>query len=256
MCKKSERSILEFGTKISFIVGILYVVVTVLIAIDPMGMYIANESVEKLVENPYINSSWRIIFAIICLLNIGFFNSFSVVCRTRDEKYTGIIQWITTLAAGAMVVAAVNWVHFVHVTRLIVEQYLRGMSFEEISGTFYFPIDSYFVWTWGVFGLYYVIMNFIALKTQSLSKKISWVGIACGIDLILMVMVYIFGITIDIGGVELNLMIVLAGLVGGIGAPIYHINYTKQIKKKFLKGTSLDGGDCGENIGLKLQSQR
>jgi hypothetical protein len=254
MYKKSERSILEFGSQISSIVGILYVVVTVLIAIDPMGMYIGNESIEKLVESPYINSSWRILFAIICLLNIGFFNSFSTACRIRNEKYTAIIKWITTLASGAMVIAAVNWVHFVHVTRLIVEQYLSGMSFEEISATYYFPIDSYFVWTWGVFGLYFVIMNFIALKTKLLSKKISWVGIACGVDLILMVIAYIFALAIDIGGVELSLMIVLSGLVGGIGAPIYHLNYTRQIKKEFLKDTSFDGGDYSENIGLELQS--
>ena len=51
-----ERSILTVGGIATAVSAIIYFVITVLIAIDPVGMYISGgEGFDTLLNNPYIN---------------------------------------------------------------------------------------------------------------------------------------------------------------------------------------------------------
>lgn len=236
MFNKSERSILKMGLVISPILGILYLLLTFFIAIDPVGMFFDGEGSATFATQPYINCTWRSIFALICVLDIGFFSALTLFFKKNNENFEGAIRWLSTLVTAAMVVGALNWMNFVKQVEVISEAYKRGVIVE----TIYLPIDSYFIWTWGFFGAYLIFMNYLGIRNKSISKKMGWLGTVIGIISILMIVFYANHKFIDIYGYKLNIIIICGALLGGILGPIYHFNFIKYLKRELNSNNEIN----------------
>jgi hypothetical protein len=222
MAESSESSILKLCWIFSLVIGVLYILVTIGIAVDPMGMFINGESVEILIKHPLINCLWRILFAIIGVLNIGFINALSKLVRSQAEKWEGVLQWSTIIGIASGIIAALNWIHFVQVADVFGRLYRQGSSFEEIGKMILLPLDPYFIWSWGGFGFCMLILNLVGLKNSKVIKGLGYLGVFIGLDLIFMVISYILELTIDIHGYKLYVIIIDAAVLGLICGPVYH----------------------------------
>ncbi|RDY30276.1 hypothetical protein [Lachnotalea glycerini] len=245
-----ERSILKFGAIFTVISAILYFIITVMIVIDPVGMYISGgEGFETLLNNPYINIGWRALFALQNIISIIVIRAFTLYVAKGNDKHYGLLSFCNIIMTAGVFIAAINWVHFIEVTKIMLNQYQAGISMDIITGIHYFPIDSFFLWTWGMYGLGFLCTNLIALITGKFSKKMGILGIICGSQLILLVIFYIKGASIQIAGVPYSLMMLCAGLLGGITGPIFMFS----CKKYYLAGhNAMEVTD--ESISYKLQS--
>ena len=225
---EKEKSVLKIGGIATAVSAVLYFVITVMIAVDPVGMYISGgEGFDTLLNNPYINVTWRLLFAFNNMLNIAIIPASILYVQKNNDKFYGILNIAKWIMLAGVTLAAVNWVHFVEVTRVMLNQYLNGMSMDAITGTHYFPIDPFFVWTWGMYGLGFLITNFIGWKTGKFSKKMGVLGVICGCQLISLVVFYIFGAAVTLGGVKYSLMMLSAGVLGGITGPIFMYSQKK-----------------------------
>ncbi len=236
MYQKSERSIFKLGMILSLVLGILYFFVTFFIAIDPVGMFFEGEGSTTFASTPYINCIWRSLFALICILDIGFFSALTLFFKKNNEDFEGPIRWLSTLVTAAMVVGALNWMNFVKQVEVIFGAHNRGVTIE----TIYLPIDSYFIWTWGFFGAYLIFMNYLGIRNRSISKKMGWLGTAIGIISILMIVFYANHKFIDIYGYKLNIIIICGALLGGILGPIYHFSFVKYLKRELNSNNEIN----------------
>lgn len=223
-----ERSILTVGGIATAVSAIIYFVITVLIAIDPVGMYISGgEGFDTLLNNPYINVTWRLLFAFNNMLNVLIIPAFVLYVSKNNDKFFGLLNAAKIFMLSGVVLAAVNWVHFVEVTKIMLNQYKAGISMDTITGIHYFPIDSFFLWTWGLYGLGFFITNLIGLLTGRFTKKMGILGVICGLQLMLLVVFYIGGVAVAIAGVQYSMMMICAGLLGGITGPVFMFSCKK-----------------------------
>lgn len=225
---EKEKSVLKIGGICTAISAFMYLAITILIAIDPVGMYISGgEGFDMLLNNPHINVTWRILFALNNMLNVAIIPAFILYVGKKNDKYYGLLSIAKTIMLAGAILAAVNWIHFIEVTYLMFLQYNAGVTMDVITGTHYFPIDSFFLWTWGLYGLGFLFTNIIALITKKFTKKLSILGIICGCQLISLVVFYINGTGINIAGTSYSLMMMSAGLLGGITGPIFMFSCKK-----------------------------
>ncbi len=223
-----ERSMLKVGGIATAVSAFLYLTITIMIAVDPVGMYISGgEGFGTLLDNPYVNVIWRLLFAFNNILNIMIIPAFVLYMAKQNDKYFGILNFAKWIMLAGATLAAVNWVHFVEVTQVMLNEYKAGFSMEQITGPHYFPIDSYFLWTWGMYGLGFLITNIIGLKTGKFSKKMGILGVICGCQLVSLVIFYISGAAVTIGGTQYSLMMMSAGFLGGITGPIFMFSCKK-----------------------------
>lgn len=225
---EKERSVLKLGGIATMISAVLYFIITIMIAVDPVGMYISGgEGFETLLKNPYVNVTWRLLFAFNNVLNIAIIPAFVFYVGRNNDKFHGILSFAKWIMLAGVTFAAVNWVHFVEVTSVMLNEYRAGYTMEAITGTHYFPIDSFFLWTWGMYGLGFLITNVIGFKTGKFSPKMGILGIICGCQLVSLVLFYISGLSVSLGGTPYSLMMLSAGLLGGITGPIFMFNCKK-----------------------------
>ncbi|MDR1158045.1 MAG: hypothetical protein LBK75_07025 [Oscillospiraceae bacterium] len=219
---QSERSILRLGGLLTAVVALLYVTVTVMIAVDPVGMYIAGgEGFGTLLHRPYINIIWRLLFAVLYILNIAVVVALNVYVGKGNERHAGVLTWSKICMLFGLLLGAANWVHFVEVTRVMLQQYAAGFTLEEITAPHYFPLDPYFLWTWGLFGVGYLATNLVALRSNRFSRKQCILGIVASVQCIVLVLSYISQIAVSIAGMSYSLMMLVAGTLGGVTGPLY-----------------------------------
>jgi hypothetical protein len=228
-----EKSVVKFGSIITIVVGVLYFVVAVMIGMDPVGLYLGSvENYRNLMETPTLNMIWRVLFATLCLLSIAYCNALTTYVKKGVEKYAGIIKWIHVLLVASMIISAMNWIHYIHMNSVAIGLYREGTTYEALINERHFPTDSYYFFSWGVYGFGYFVLNIIALIEKKFSKKMCWLGIVVGLQCMTMVFVYVSGFDFVVFGVSLNLMIVISGTLAGITAPIYHFASRKYFLEK------------------------
>lgn len=243
-----EKSILKLGGIITVAAAVLYIVITVMIAVDPVGMYMAGgEGFDKLLNNPFINIGWRGLFALQNILNIIIIKAFYTYVKKNNEKYLGILSFSNIIMTSGAILAAVNWMHFIEVTMIMLNQYKAGVPMEQIVGIHYFPIDSFFLWTWGFYGLGFLTTNAIAFYTGKFSKRMGVLGIICGLQLISLVIFYITKASVNLGGMEFSWMMLSAGLLGGITGPVFMYS----CRKYYVAGL----GGKNESFNFEFQSK-
>lgn len=230
---EEETSILKFASIITMVVGGLYILVAVMIGLDPVGLYLGSvENYRNLMETPTLNMIWRVFFALLCLLSIAYCNALCLYIKKGSEKYSGIIKWIYVLLVASMIISAMNWIHYIHMNSVAIDLYRNGTTYEELINERHFPTDSYYMFSWGVYGFGYFVLNIIALLEKKFSKKMCILGMVVGVQCMTMVTVYIGGFDFELFGVPLNLMIVISGTLAGITAPIYHFSSRKYFLQK------------------------
>lgn len=232
---EAEHSIIRLGSYAGNVVAILYIVVSLLIAVDPVGMYIdSSENLGSLMLAPYINIIWRILFALLSFISIMLINAMATFGRCGSGKGAGIVEFARYIMIASLVIATLNWIHFVHVTSVLLDLNAQGISSE---GTYYFPIDSYFVWSWGVYGLGLVLLCCVFMRNGIFTKRMGIAGLFCGVESMSTVVLYVMGVEVNIAGIPFNGMILMAGILGFFTAPIFISMLAKYMRSNIVKAS-------------------
>lgn len=229
MLNKADQNVYSVGGIVAIVAGVISIFVTICIGVDPLGL-LGGYSMEVLMKTDLtINFLWRGAFGFIGILNIPFMLAVSRFLKRKDGAYESFTQTATIIGLASGIISCLNWVHYIHVAQYY--QYLAqtGHDVSAFLNDPVFPIDSYYFWSFGGLGIYFIAINIIGMKEKKIPLSLTIWGIITGIFSFGAFAGYIPHWFWEIGNFKINLMLIFGGLTGGILAPIYYFRLSRYL---------------------------
>lgn len=220
-----NKSILKWGGYASLLMAVGFMLIGVLITIDPVERVRGEAFWQVFIQQPWFNLSWRWTFVVVSLLTLAVIPAFSAYVRFADGKWDGLWHYMTVLAYVGAASGALEWLRNLKMVEPFLEAYRTGDQMAQIAAktTAIGSIDPEGYFRYGGIGLWYIVMCVMALHANKLSRLVAYAGIASGIGYITTL---VFGITdtiIMVGGTPLSVQALAAMVSGVVAAPIFHI---------------------------------
>ena len=216
----NEKSIGKLGGICSIIVGILYVLVGITYLLLPEAQKGGPEiedfakALLSINQNPALLILLNVEFALIGIFAFAAVSAISGLVQTVNE---GWARWTRNLAYLGFAVLAINYFRAIALTPWRAAAFAAGDASTRaaIAGIGSVYIDPQGWLSFGAVGLWFLVVNILALRGGMLPKVLSSIGILASIMLGLVVAGNVLGIVI--------LNMIAAGLGGIILGPIWYI---------------------------------
>lgn len=232
MKDQEYQSYMRAGRNISIVAGVVFILVSIGIAVDPLGLAFGYDMDFLLKIDITISVIWRLLFAVIGLLNISFSISVGKLILSKDATNVALVNWVVILGIASGIISAMNWIHYVHIATLYQTLAKSGWDMTAIRTVPAFPIDSFYFFSFGGLGIFMVISNTIGVISNQIKKSLGVWGIITGVCSMFVFISYAFDFKIPLPVGNLSLMIVFGGLTGGILGPVYYFRISKVFKKE------------------------
>lgn len=220
-----NKSIFKWAGIASILMSIGFVLIGVLITLDPVERVRGEAFWQVFYEQPYLNLSWRWSFVVVSLLTLAVIPALAAYVRSKDGEWDGLWLYATTLAYIGAASGALEWLRNLKMVEPFLEAYQTGDPMAQIAAktTAIGSIDPEGFFRYGGLGLWYILMCVMALRYHKMSRTVAYTGIGCGVGYITTL---VFGITdtiIMIGSTPLSVQALAAMVAGVFAAPIFHI---------------------------------
>ncbi len=214
-----DNSIAKLGGTCAILVGISYLVIGVTFFMLPVEQQAGGAStVAEFLESVAPDSSMLVIqywaFALGALLAIAVVTAVSDLVRSANE---GLVRWTSTLAILGFAVVAVSFLVLQDHTPLLAAGFVEADESAQaaigIIGTRSLDPDGWM--GFGTVGLWFLVVNWLAMGGGQLPKGLTYVGLAGGLAYVLIVAGNVLSIPV--------LISIAAGLGGVILGPIWYI---------------------------------
>jgi hypothetical protein len=214
-----DNSVAKLGGTCAILVGVSYLVVGVTFLMLPVEQQAPSASaVAEFLESVAADSnvlqiqSWA--FALGALLAIAVVTAVSDLVRSANE---GLVRWTSTLAIiGFTVVALLFLITQDHLPKLAAAYVQADRSTQlALEGAGFMNIDPDSWMGFGTVGLWFLVVNWLAMSGGQLPRSLTYIGLATGIAYALVVAGNVLSSTV--------LISIAAGLGGGILGPIWYI---------------------------------
>ena len=212
-----DNSIAKLGGTCAILVGISYMVVGVTFFMLPAEQQPGGSAAEFLASvaassTVVVVQYWA--FALGALLAIAVVTAVSDLVRSANE---GLVRWTSTLAILGFAIVAVQFLilqdHSPQLAAGFVEADESAQAALAIMGTRGLDPDAWM--GFGTVGLWFLVVNWLAMGGSQLPKGLTYVGLAAGIAYALVVAGNVLSIPV--------LIAVAAGLGGIVLGPIWYI---------------------------------
>jgi len=212
-----DNSIAKLGGTCAILVGILYLVVGVTFFMLPAEQQpgsAAAEFLKSLAASSTVTVVQYWAFALGALLAIAVVTAVSDLVRSANE---GLVRWTSTLANIGFAVVAVGFLIAQNDSPRLAAGFVKvdesAQAALAVMGTRGLDPDGWM--GFGTVGLWFLVVNWLAMRGGQLPKGLTYVGLAAGVAYALVVAGNVLSIPV--------LIAVAAGLGGIIIAPIWYI---------------------------------
>jgi hypothetical protein len=221
------RSIYRFGGWTSLLVGVGFLFIGFLVAIDPAERLRGDAIFKMFAEHPNIALIWRALFVIVGILSVAVINAVSrYIRRPGDEHWEGLFQFSVITALASTILSALDWTRELTGINLYGQAYtaadltaITALKMDSLLG-----LDPSFIWKFGLLGLFYLLVGALAWRNHSLPRILAAVAIASGILLNAAMILGITDTIIPIGADgQIAAMQIPSAIGGSVCGPIFHI---------------------------------
>jgi len=232
---ETKKSIYKVGMWASLLIGVMYIVVGILLPLDPAERYRGEEFYHQISINGTIPMTWRLLFTIIGILTVFWITAANVMVDGKEGKLVGLYKNFIILGYAGAIMSSLEWYRELFLMQNYMATYAGSEYAYQISCQFAsVGIDPNFIWKFGGLGLWYFLNCFLLQKNKMCSKAGNRIGMIAGLSLIASM---IFAMTDTIvyfpNGMQMTVMQMTA-LLGGVLGGIYHIimffNMHKELK--------------------------
>lgn len=214
----NDNSIAKFGGTSAILVGLSYVVVGVTFFMLPAAQQPGGGSPAEFFTSVTAGSTLLTVqylaFAVGALLAIAVVPAVSNRVRSANE---GLVRWTSTLAILGFAVVAVQFLLLQDQTPQLAAGFVAADESAQaavvIIGTRSLDPDGWM--GFGTVGLWFLVVNWLAMGGSQLPKGLTYVGLAAGVAYGLVVAGNVLSIP--------TLIAIAAGLGGIVLAPIWYI---------------------------------
>jgi hypothetical protein len=234
MITRADKSILNLGANTAIIAAIATFICTICIGLDPLGLVGGAYTMDTLLKtNLSFTTFWRSLFAVFGILNVAFILAAFKFFRLETGELEGFLLWITIIAIASGIINCMNWVHYINVGDQYQSLSKEGVDVAPFINNPVFPIDSYYLWSFGVLGIYYIIISFFGIKGKKIPLNLSVWGIITGIICLSTSLVYMLRLYIPLpNNGRLSLVLIAGGLTGAIFGPVFYIRISRYFRIK------------------------
>lgn len=220
-----NKSTLRWGGYASILMAVGFILIGVLIVLDPVERVRGDAFWQVFYQQPYFNLAWRWTFVAVSLLTLAVIPALSSYVRPADGKSDGLWLYVTTLAYIGAATGVLEWLRNLKMVEPFMEAYKSGDAVAKIAAqtTAIGSIDPEGYFRYGGIGLWYILMCALALRAGKMGRWVAYAGIASGVGYITTL---VFGITdtiIQIGSTPLSVQALAAMVAGVFFAPVFHI---------------------------------
>lgn len=221
----TNKSILRWGGYASILVSIGFILIGVLIVLDPVERVRGDAFWQVFYQQPYFNLAWRWTFVAVSLLTLAVIPAVSGYVRSNDGKGDGLWLYVTTLAYIGATTGVLEWLRNLKMVEPFMEAYRTGDPMAKIAAqtTAIGSIDPEGYFRYGGLGLWYILVCVLALRAGKMSRVVAYAGIGSGVGYIITLFFGITDMIIHIGPTPLSLQALSAMIAGVFFAPVFHI---------------------------------
>jgi hypothetical protein len=228
------QSIYNFGMICSWIVGLAYVAIAILLVLDPAEANVDNLTAfyQTLREKPLIPFAWRLVFVGVGFLTIPCITAISKLVRTKSTEWEGFYQWTLVLGYVGTIMSAIEWMReYFAIKAMIYFFHQADKMYKIATEVAAMPIDPDFLWKFGGLGLWYFAVSLLAYRKAVVSKWLGVFGMFVGGTLILAMVGGIFDSMVNLGSVKISLQQFAGFIAGMFFAPVFHIGMAFTLQK-------------------------
>lgn len=232
--RKQAQSIYNFGMICSWIVGLAYVAIAVLLILDPAEANVDNLAsfYQTLREKPLIPFAWRLVFVGVGFLTIPCITAISKFVRTQSTEWEGFYQWTLILGYVGTIMSAIEWMREYFAIKAMVYFFPQADKMYRIATEVAaMPIDPDFLWKFGGLGLWYFVVSILAYRKAIVPKWLGVFGMLLGGTLIIAMIGGIFDSMVNLGIIKISLQQLAGFIAGVIFAPVFHIGMAFLLQK-------------------------
>jgi hypothetical protein len=206
----------KIGGICSILVGVLYIpigITTLLRPAEQRPPFNPDVFLTSFAQEPLFGTLLYWGFAISAVLAVAVVLAVSEKVRSLGE---GWVRWMSTLAVIGFAVTALNYFRYLDYYPMLARAYATGDSLVKAvaastQSTVSLDPDGWFIF--GVVGLWFLVINLVALGGNPWPKVLSYLGIVGAIAYLLVMVGYVFGIYI----------LTFSALVSVVIGPIWYI---------------------------------
>ena len=211
------KKLLKLGGICSILVGISYLVVGITYVLGPAEQRPGATSADFLTsfaQDPLMSTLMYWAFALGAVFAIAVVLAISEMMLSASE---GWVRWTSNLAVIGFAVTALDYFRFLALYPAMAATYAAGDAVIKTAteaSQFALSLDPYGWLMFGAVGLWFLVVNLLAINENSWPKILAYVGIAGGIAYLLVVAGYVLQIY------TLNLIAAVGAIIIG---PIWYI---------------------------------
>ena len=211
------KKLLKLGGICSILVGISYLVVGITYVLGPAEQRPGATSADFLTsfaQDPLMSTLMYWAFALGAVFAIAVVLAVSEMMLSASE---GWVRWTSNLAVIGFAVTALDYFRFLALYPAMAATYAAGDAVIKTAteaSQFALSLDPYGWLMFGAVGLWFLVVNLLAINENSWPKILAYVGIAGGIAYLLVVAGYVLQIY------TLNLIAAVGAIIIG---PIWYI---------------------------------
>ena len=211
------KKLAKLGGICSILVGLSYLVVGIAYVLGPSEQRPGATSADfptSYAQDPLMTNLMYWAFALGAVFAIAVILAVSEMMLSKSE---GWVRWTSNLAVIGFAVTALQYFRFLALYPAMAATYTAGDAAVKAAteaSQFTLALDPYGWLMFGVVGLWFLVVNSLALGGNSWPKILSYIGIAGGIAYIFVVAGYVLEVY------TLNLIAAVAAIIIG---PIWYI---------------------------------
>lgn len=213
-----DDSLSKLGGTCSILVGVFYALGAIAYLLQPAELQAGADLAQfwpALAQNPTMNTLLHWAFALVAVFAIAAVAAISEIVRPANE---GWVRWTSGLAYLGYAAMAITNFRALAVYRTLAAAYVAGDASVQTGigalGYLLFDLDPQGWLGFGGVGLWFLVVNLLALRIDTWARTLAYVGIIGAILYWLMVAGAVL---------EISLLVAIAAGVGLIVGPIWFI---------------------------------